>query len=86
MTTVGPTNQFTTDTPGSNNPPIVINPGDQSDAEGAVVDLPIEATDPDSDTLTWSATGLPTGLSINPGTGHVTGTIAGNAATAARTA
>ena len=39
------------------------NPGDQSDAEGDVIALSISGSDPDGDGLTWSATGLPDGLS-----------------------
>ncbi len=35
--------------------------------------------DPDGDTLTFSATGLPAGLSINPATGEITGTLSKNA-------
>ena len=38
-------------------------------------------TDPDGDSLTFSATGLPAGLSINPASGLITGTLASNAAT-----
>ena len=36
------------------------------------VDLLISATDANGDTLTYSATGLPTGLSIDAATGRVT--------------
>jgi len=34
----------------------------------------MQATDPNGDLLTWSATGLPTGLSINPSSGLISGT------------
>ena len=44
---------------------------DRSDAEGAVVNLSAGATDPDNDTLTYSATGLPDGVSIDPSTGLI---------------
>jgi hypothetical protein len=37
-------------------------------------------SDADGDTLTYSATGLPNGLSINPSTGQISGTIAYDAA------
>lgn len=70
---------FTTAGP-ANSPPNVTNPGAQASAEGAVVDLAIQATDPDLDTLTYSATGLPGGLSINASTGHITGTVGFDAA------
>ena len=44
--------------------------------EGAAVDLPFGDgfRDPDGDRLTYVATGLPAGLSIDPATGRVTGT------------
>ncbi len=48
---------------------------DQSDAEGDAVSLDADATDPDLDTLTYSATGLPGGISINPTTGVISGTL-----------
>src|SRR5262249_17356754 len=41
------------------------------------VTLQIQASDPDGDPLTFSATGLPTGLSINPTTGLISGTLSG---------
>ena len=49
-----------------NTPPTVTNPGDQTSETGAAVSLPIAAADADGDTLTYSATGLPTGLGIDP--------------------
>jgi beta-glucosidase len=53
----------------------VTNPGSQSTPAGATVDLPIAATDSASgQTLTYTATALPGGLSINPSTGVITGT------------
>ena len=52
------------------------NPGNQSDVSGtAITAVTNSATDTQSGaTLTWSATGLPAGLSINPSSGTVTGT------------
>ena len=51
------------------------NPGNQTSTQNTPVSLQIQATDSDSSqTLTYSATGLPTGLSINPATGLITGT------------
>ena len=49
---------------------------DQTANEGAVISLDADATDANSDSLTYSATGLPSGLSINANSGAVTGTLA----------
>ncbi|NNL71291.1 MAG: choice-of-anchor D domain-containing protein, partial [Acidimicrobiia bacterium] len=51
------------------------NLSNRTDNEGAVINLGSPATDPDDDGLTWSATGLPGGLTINPATGVISGTI-----------
>ena len=59
----------------TNRAPVVTAPADQTSAEGAVITLPIVATDPDGDTLSVSATGLPPGLSINATTGVISGTL-----------
>ena len=56
------------------------NLANRSNNEGAVISLSAHATDPESDTLTYAATGLPTGLSINTSTGLITGTISAGAA------
>jgi hypothetical protein len=66
---------FTWDVSDTNRAPLVGNPGDQSDAEGDAVSLALSATDPDGDSLTWSASGLPSGLSIDPDTGTISGTV-----------
>ncbi|MEV6736821.1 putative Ig domain-containing protein [Streptomyces sp. NPDC051104] len=52
----------------------VTNPGNQSTTTGSSVSLQIRATDSAGATLTYSATGLPTGLSINSSTGLISGT------------
>jgi hypothetical protein len=53
----------------------VTNPGSQTGTVGTAVSLQIHATDSASgQTLTYSATGLPAGLSINSSTGLITGT------------
>ena len=58
-----------------NNAPTITNPGDQSGMTGQAVNLTIAASDPDvGDTLTFSASGLPAGLSINPSSGLISGT------------
>jgi PKD repeat protein len=56
--------------------PVVTSPGDQAGIIGDVVSLGIGASDPNSDTLTFSVTGLPAGLAINPTSGTITGTLA----------
>jgi subtilase family serine protease len=53
----------------------VTNPGSQTGKVGTAVSLQISATDSASgQTLTYSATGLPAGLSINSSTGLISGT------------
>ncbi|GAA4636738.1 hypothetical protein GCM10023196_087670 [Actinoallomurus vinaceus] len=53
----------------------VTNPGSQTGTVGTAVSLQIQATDSASgQTLTYSATGLPAGLSINASTGLISGT------------
>ena len=54
----------------------VTNPGTQDSLAGTAVSLQIKASDSDSgQTLTYTATGLPPGLSISPSTGLIFGTI-----------
>jgi len=61
--------------PGTPPAVIVTNPGAQSSLVGTPVALQIQASDSSSgQTLTYSATGLPTGLSINSATGLISGT------------
>jgi hypothetical protein len=51
------------------------NPGNQTSTVGSAVSLQIQASDSASgQTLTYSATGLPAGLSINASTGLISGT------------
>ena len=53
----------------------VTNPGNQSGTVGTAASLQIQASDSASgQTLTYSATSLPTGLSINSSTGLISGT------------
>ena len=82
--TVDATDTFTwtvTEVPPPNQPPTFDQDvPSQSNAEGAVISLDAGATDPESDPLTYAATGLPAGLSIDTGTGLITGTIAFTAA------
>ncbi|MCT9105075.1 M4 family metallopeptidase [Streptomyces mirabilis] len=52
----------------------VTNPGSQSSTVGTAVSLQISASSTNTGTLTYAATGLPTGLSISSSTGAITGT------------
>jgi subtilase family serine protease len=59
----------------STNTVTVTSPGSQASAVGTAVSLPVQAADSaGGQTLTYSATGLPAGLFINPSTGLITGT------------
>ena len=60
-------------------PIAVTNPGDENNTEGDAVSLPIIASDLSNSALTYSATGLPGGLSINSTTGVISGTVAAGA-------
>jgi subtilase family serine protease len=52
----------------------VTNPGSQTGTVGVAKSLQVNASDSGGLTLTYSATGLPTGLSINASTGLISGT------------
>jgi large repetitive protein len=65
-------------TVGTNNPPAITNPGNQSHVKGALVSLQIQASDPDGDSVNFSATGLPAGLSISSN-GLISGIISSSA-------
>jgi hypothetical protein len=52
----------------------VTNPGSQTSRLGRHTSLQIRATDSGGSTLTYSAVGLPSGLSINSSTGLISGT------------
>ncbi|MCD9873853.1 putative Ig domain-containing protein [Streptomyces guryensis] len=58
----------------SGNTVSVTNPGSQSTTTGGSVSLQISASDSAGATLTYSASGLPTGLSISSSTGLISGT------------
>ncbi|MGB7304480.1 MAG: RICIN domain-containing protein [Burkholderiaceae bacterium] len=59
-----------------NQPPFVASPGNQVNAIGDPVSLQISAIDPEGDSVTFSATNLPSGLNIDAQTGIISGTIA----------
>jgi hypothetical protein len=52
----------------------VTNPGNKTGTVGTAASLQIQANDTAGGTLSYSATGLPAGLSINSSTGLITGT------------
>lgn len=58
----------------ANQPPFLSNPGDQVSTVGEPVSLQLQATDPDGDPLTYSATNLPDGLTLDTATGVISGT------------
>jgi serine protease len=61
--------------PSSGNTITVTNPGNQSGTAGTATSLQIQATDSSSSaTLSYAASGLPAGLSINSSTGLISGT------------
>ncbi|GBD47840.1 galactose oxidase-like domain-containing protein [Methylopila sp. Yamaguchi] len=57
----------------ANKPPVLTPLSAQSSPAGAAVSLVVRATDPDRDSIAFSATGLPDGLTINA-TGRISGT------------
>jgi hypothetical protein len=57
----------------SNAPPTLANPGNQTSAVGQVIALQLVGADPLGDPLTYSATGLPTGLMVSQVLGLITG-------------
>ncbi len=54
--------------------PNLVNPGNQTGQAGTLASLQLSATDPNGDSLTYGASGLPPGLSISPATGAISGT------------
>ena len=56
-------------------PVSLVNPGDQTNKDTDTVSLAIQANDSRGGTLTYSANFLPSGLSIDPNTGLISGVI-----------
>jgi large repetitive protein len=54
--------------------PTIVTPPNQTTVVGSVATLQMQASDANGDLLAWSATGLPTGLSIHPTSGLISGT------------
>ncbi len=55
--------------------PVLTNPGSQTNLRGDSVSLQLNATQVDSDPISYDASNLPTGLSIDPDTGIISGTV-----------
>jgi hypothetical protein len=70
----------------SNTPPTLASPGNRTSTVGQAVTLQLQGSDPDLDPVTYSATGLPPGLSLMASTGFIsgTGTTAGTYTVTAR--
>ncbi len=76
-----PTTMLITVSEPVNGPPVFDQDlDDRSDAEGALIIIDAGASDPDSDPLTFAATGLPSGLAIDIRTGEISGSISFDAA------
>ncbi|MGL6096177.1 MAG: Ig domain-containing protein, partial [Fimbriiglobus sp.] len=58
-----------------NRAPTLTNPNDRIGVLGDAVTLQLGGTDADGDKLTYSATGLPAGLTLNASTGQITGRL-----------
>ncbi len=66
-------NWLITDASG-NLPPLLVNPGSQATAQGEQASLQLQASDPNGDTLSYSAVGLPVGLTLTASSGLISGT------------
>jgi len=58
-----------------NQPPIIVNLGDQTNNEDDVVSLLVSVSDPDNDEVSLAAYGLPSGLSVDGSSGEISGTL-----------
>ena len=57
-----------------NLPPTLQSPGNQSSAVGVALTLTLNGSDPEGLPITYSASGLPAGLTLNTNTGFISGT------------
>jgi hypothetical protein len=60
----------------ANRAPALTSPGSQTTDVNTFVALQLQASDADADTLSYAASGLPTGLQISQSTGAISGTAA----------
>lgn len=60
----------------SNRPPTLTNPGGRSSALQQPASLQLQGSDPDGQSVSYSAAGLPPGLSLQASTGFISGTPA----------
>jgi hypothetical protein len=58
----------------SNVPPTLVNPGARSSALSQPTNLQLQGSDPDGQAVSYSATGLPAGLTLQGSTGFISGT------------
>src|SRR4029077_15911981 len=73
--TLSATQSFTWTVSNTNRAPVLTAIANQTHAETDSVSVTASATDPDGDSLTYSATGLPAGVSMDTATGAITGTL-----------
>ena len=74
-TNASATRTITIDVNETNQPPVVVNPGNQVTTVGTPDSLHLQGSDPDvpANTLTWAARSLPPGLAVGASNGIVTG-------------
>jgi regulation of enolase protein 1 (concanavalin A-like superfamily) len=78
--TLSASTSFIWNTTVANRPPVIVTPGSQTTVRGAAASLQLVASDPEGQVLTYSASGLPAGLSLNVSTGLISGTVSSGAA------
>ncbi len=64
-----------------NQAPFIANPGDQTHQIGASINLSLNGTDPEGESITYSASHLPEGLTIDSSTGVISGIATGAVST-----
>lgn len=74
------TKSFSWTVTNTNRAPVLAQPANQIAMIGASVTLALSASDPDGTALTYQATGLPPGLSVNTSSGVIAGTLSGDSA------